>query len=143
METLSGFSIRQPWLDMILKGAKSLELRNWERPPGRRGLVVLHASWTIDFGAAHFYGYSEPWKLPRGVLLAVATIVDVVQVEEGTWWRSVKEHRQPVPSGGVIGIRFADVRPLLHRIKHNGRLFFFPLEQQASSEIQSWLESAV
>ena len=134
MEILFALSIRQPWLDMILRGVKSMELRNWEMP--RRGLIALHSPWMIDFGAAYFYGYEEPWKLPRGRIVATAEVADVRELDEFSWRQSLRLHRQPVPmmSGG-FGITLKNVRSLPKPIPYRGRQMLFPLDEQVTKRV--------
>jgi hypothetical protein len=64
---------------MTLRGVKTLELRAFEVHD--RGMVALHAPSRIDFAAAYFYGYQEPWQLPRQAVVAWAEIVDVSEVD--------------------------------------------------------------
>jgi hypothetical protein len=64
MNELKALSIRQPWLDMIACGAKTMDIRPWEMK--HRGLLALHAPWQIDYGASYLFGYSLPWTLVRG-----------------------------------------------------------------------------
>lgn len=127
MDTLKGLSIQQPWIDMILRGVKTLELRTFEIR--ERGTVALHAPTRIDFPAAYFYGYREPWLLPRQGVLAVAEIVDVWELDAESWIKTLDRHRQPLPfGGGVYGIRLENVRRLRRRVECKGRpgLFSFP-----------------
>src|SRR5687768_4035822 len=94
-----GISLRQPWLDLIVRGAKSVEIRSWTMPI--RGLVALHAARNVDFGAAYFYGYRQPWSLARGAVLAVAVVATVERLDRERWGRTVYLHRQPVPPSDV------------------------------------------
>jgi hypothetical protein len=127
MDTLKGLSIQQPWIDMILRGVKTLELRAFEVRD--RGMVALHAPMRIDYSAAYFYGYQEPWLLPRQGVLAVAEISDVWELDAESWIITLDRHRQPLPfAGGVYGIRLENVRRLRRRVDCKGRpgLFSFP-----------------
>lgn len=135
MDTLCALSIQQPWIDLIIKGAKTLEIRDW--PAKRRGLIALHASRTIDFGAAHLFGYSEPWKLPVGKILAVATIADVIELNIENWPQTIHLHRRPMPAeGGVFGIVLKDVRKLQSPVLYRGRLNFFPLDEKTDKLVR-------
>lgn len=135
METLYAISIRQPWIDMILRGEKSIEIRNWE--VRRRGLIALHSSWRIDFSAAHFFGYQEPWRLPRGRVLGVAEISEVVSLDGGRWRELLEQHRQPLPYfDGTYGVTLRDVRALKRPVAHPGKLYFFPLSESAGRRVR-------
>jgi ASCH domain-containing protein len=134
MELLFALSIRQPWLDMILRGVKSMEVRTWEIR--RKGLIALHSPWMIDFGAAYFYGYQEPWKLPRGRIVGTAEVTDVLQLDESSWRECLQLHRQPVPMmSGAFGITLRDVRILPKPLPYRGRQMLFPLDEQASNHV--------
>ena len=134
--TLFGLSIGQPWLDMILRGVKSIEIRSWNVK--RRGNIALHASWQIDFSISYFYGYETPWLLPRGRVVAIADIVDVVFLDYVTWQKRLVEHRQPLPFAvGCYGICLANIRVLDHSIKCRGRPGFFPLPEGVSDKLRA------
>ncbi len=135
MENLFALSIRQPWLDMVLRGAKSMEVRNWEMR--RRGSIALHAPWMIDFGAAYFYGYKDPWRLPRGKIIAVAEIEEVRELDEVSWRESLQFHRQPVPmTSGTFGIVLRNVRVLEKPIPYRGRQMPFPLDEETAERVR-------
>jgi hypothetical protein len=131
---LFGLSIQQPWVDMITRGVKSVEIRSWE--VRRRGLIALHAPWSIDFGAAYFYGYDSPWALARGKIVAVAEIAQVFPLNERTWRESLALHRQPLPLvEGSFGVVLEGVRPLGRPVACRGRQMFFPLPREVSERV--------
>jgi hypothetical protein len=126
MEPLVALSIRQPWIDMIVRGVKTMEIRNWMVK--RRGLIVLHAPRRIDFGAAYFYGYKQPWTLPRGKLIALAEITDVVELDNESWVGLVRRHRQPLPMvDGAYGVLLDNVKLLERPVDCRGKQMFFPI----------------
>jgi len=126
MEPLVALSIRQPWIDMIVRGVKTIEIRNWMVK--RRGLIALHAPRRIDFGAAYFYGYKQPWTLPRGKLIALAEITDVVELDNESWVDLVQRHRQPLPMvDGAYGVLLDNVKLLERPVDCRGKQMFFPL----------------
>ncbi len=126
MEPLVALSIRQPWIDMIVRGVKTMEIRNWTVK--RRGLIALHAPRRIDFSAAYFYGYKQPWTLPRGKLIALAEITDVVELDNESWVDLVQRHRQPLPMvDGAYGVLLENVRLLERPVDCRGKQMFFPL----------------
>jgi hypothetical protein len=136
MNSLVGLSIGQPWIDMILQGAKSMEIRSWDVK--RRGAIALHASWQVDFPISYFYGYETPWALPRGRILAVAEITKVVLLDEIAWQDCLQEHRQPLPfSGGCYGICLSNVRSLGPGVRCRGRPGFFPLPEDVLKKVTS------
>lgn len=134
MEPLLALSIRQPWLDMILKGAKTLELRSWNL--SLRGQVALHAPQRIDFVTAYFYGYREPWVFPRGKVVALAHIAAVWELDEKGWTSALPAHRQPLPySGGAYAVQLTDVQRLRRPIACRGRQKLFPLPDSIASRV--------
>ena len=101
-----------------------------------RGLVALHAPWKIDFAAAYFYGYKEPWQLPRHRVVALAEITDVLDLDEQTWMSTLEQHRQPLPfSGGMYGARLENVRILERPIACNGHPKLFRLPASVTSRV--------
>jgi hypothetical protein len=137
METLFALSIRQPWLDMILKGIKTVEVRTWEpKPPSPT--IALHASQRVEFDAAYFYGYSNPWMLQRGRIVALADIIEVRLYDAESWISDLEAHRQPLPfRGGSYGIQLGNIRILKQAIRHSGSLMLFPLPSDVASRILS------
>ncbi len=126
MEPLVALSIRQPWIDMIVRGVKTMEIRNWAVK--RRGLIALHAPRRIDFSAAYFYGYKQPWTLPRGKLIALAEITDVVELDNESWVDLVQRHRQPLPMvDGAYGVLLDNVKLLERPVDCRGKQMFFPI----------------
>jgi hypothetical protein len=135
---LHALSIRQPWLDMMVRNQKTMEIRDW--PAKRRGMIALHASTSVDYSAAYFYGYKEPWTLNRGVVVAVASIREVVELDRETWERSIEFHRQPIPcEGGAYGLVLENLKVLRRPVRCRGRLFFFPLDESTSNRVQELL----
>lgn len=126
MEPLVALSIRQPWIDMIVRGFKTIEIRNWKGE--RKGLIALHAPRRIDFNAAYFYGYKYPWILPRGKIIALAKIVETIDLDVKSWIELVDKHKQPLPAAdGAYGVLLDNVRPLERPVIFRGRQKFFPL----------------
>ena len=142
MNSLVGLSIGQPWIDMILRGAKSMEIRSWDVK--RRGEIALHASWYVDFPISYFYGYATPWVLARGKIVAVAEITKVVLLDENAWQDSLIEHRQPLPfSGGCYGICLSNIRVLSSGVRCRGRPGLFPLSEDVIKKIAVLLPTSV
>src|SRR5262245_29822348 len=83
-------SIRQPWIDLILKGAKDIEVRPWN--VGRRWPILLHAALGIDWRAAELFHYADPISLPRGCLVGYTEIVDCFQFDRERWLATVERH---------------------------------------------------
>lgn len=67
-------SIRQPYVEMILRGIKKAEYRN--RPTKVRGLIYIYAG--LKPGDAKFFRHLkvEPGELPTGLVVGTAELVD-------------------------------------------------------------------
>lgn len=90
-------SLTQPWATLIAIGAKRIETRSWST--SYRARIAIHASKTMP-GYCRRFAYSEPaWTvlniagitlgdncetLPRGAIIATATLADVVRTEDIT-----------------------------------------------------------
>lgn len=134
MNKLRAISIRQPWLDLILRGKKELELREWS--PSFRGMIALHSPIKIDFHAAHYYGYSEPWKLERGKVLGMANLTSVTELNENTYADMLTKHLSIHPFKGIVyAIKFSDIFVLPKSIAVKGKLLVFTLDESISEKI--------
>jgi len=71
-------SIRQPWVELILQGKKTIELRTWNTK--FRGEFLLHASKRVDDAGravAKKFGI-ELQSLEKGSIVGRAELVDVI-----------------------------------------------------------------
>lgn len=112
-----------------------MEVRGWTTR--RRGIFALHASRTVDFAAASFYGYENPRMLPLGKIVAVGEITDVVSLESESWHLFLEQHRQPLPmADGSHGFLLKNVCPLEHHVACFGRPNFFPLPHDVAERVR-------
>jgi hypothetical protein len=136
MDTLYGLSIRQPWLDMIVRKVKTMEIRGWTTK--HRGIIALHAPWRIEFDTAYFYGYERPWKLPRGKVVAVAEIVDILELNGDSSQAFLEQHRLPLPVGdGAYGFLLSNVCKLETPVACRGRQGLFRLPENVAVRVES------
>jgi hypothetical protein len=132
-------SIRQPWIDLILKGLKKIEVRDWNVT--RRGPILLHASQTVDWQAIDLFGYANPWALPRGRIVGCARIVDAFEFARATWLERASQHLVIRPLGaGNYGAVLEDVRPLKRTAACSGKLYFFPVPLAVWEKIEEEVE---
>lgn len=109
-------SIRQPWAWAISTGRKKVENRSWKSD--YRGTVFIHASLRrnrqADARLKRLFGITAPEDLPAGAVVAVATLVEIVDKKRakrfGRWFEG--------PKGFVL----ADVRPLAKPVPTAGKL---------------------
>lgn len=87
METITGLTIRQPWASAIMSGKKDIENRTWST--SYRGPLVVHAGSSKADALAYDYcerlGASISPTLPRGVILGVVDLVDIVESSDSPW----------------------------------------------------------
>lgn len=138
---MKALTLTQPWATLVALGAKRVETRSWRT--NYRGPVAIHAAKsTASIGGAiglHALVSREPFRryvyditLPRGSVVAVCELVDVVSTDErggtGAWlkhvgagleegsekWRAVirDEHGFGNYGRGRYAWLLADVRPL-------------------------------
>lgn len=74
-------SIRQPYCHHILFDGKGVENRSW--PTKFRGLVLIHASRTVDTGDRDLV---RAKAMPLGGIVGVMTITDCVQKMASDWF---------------------------------------------------------
>jgi hypothetical protein len=121
-------SIRQPWVDLILRGIKTIEVREWHVE--RRGPILIHAARALDWRSVELFGYDNPLSLPRGGLLGYAEIADVIVLSPDRWVEHRDSHcvlhaRRPVQYGAVL----RNVRTFDRLIRCLGKRRFFPIPQ--------------
>ena len=119
-------SIRQPWVDLILRGIKTVEVREWRVK--RRGPFLIHAAWACDWRSVELFGYDSPLSLPRGGLVGYAEIDDVFALDVTRWQDDVGRHLVLHPRRSVFyGVLLADVRPFKKVVRCRGKEGFFPI----------------
>lgn len=77
-----GLSIRQPWVELILNGTKTVEVRTW--PTRHRGCLWIHAGRTIEGHECRRLGI-HPSKLLTGALVGHCDLLDCVPFTPGSW----------------------------------------------------------
>lgn len=139
---MKALSLLQPWASGVALGLKEWETRSW--PTKYRGQVAIHASKGLPKEARELC-HQHPWSkvfepngpgekhlmideaiaaLPRGAIIAVATLADCQQVEDVVWnlpddekaWGDFSRGRRawrmagvialphPVPCAGALGL---------------------------------------
>jgi hypothetical protein len=82
-------TIKQPWASAIAAGLKRIENRTWRPAAARLPLqVAVHAGVRLDrAGVAFCRSMGAPVEeLPQGAIVAVATVVRVVEASADPWW---------------------------------------------------------
>ena len=107
---MKALSIRQPWAHHILHDGKDIENRKWNTK--FRGRVFIHAGLQFDKAALGGFTQERICGLPRGGIVGVVTIVDVVTESDSPWFF------------GPFGFALEDALPI-PLVECKGRLGFF------------------
>ncbi len=94
---MKALSIRQPWADLILRGRKTIELREWST--AHRGLLVIHAGQQVENAACHRWGLN-PDSVPRGSLVGTVELVEIMEFDLELWKKLWHQHLSPSPGPG-------------------------------------------
>lgn len=85
---MKALTLWQPWASLVAAGGKRLETRSWST--AYRGPLLIHAATrepptvcaaAFDEEAIQVLGVSDYRTLPRGVVVAIAELVDVRPTE--------------------------------------------------------------
>ena len=152
-------TLHQPWASLIALGVKTVETRSWSTP--YRGLIAIVAGKampcrlgeTLNVGGyeverdrggllLRHQSLAWPYRLPTGVVVATAKLVDVVPTEEtvastevtGGWeyvcgWPAI--HPDIRALGDFRPRRFAWLLEDLRRVR-------WPIEQRGSLGLRDW-----
>lgn len=75
-------SIRQPWVELILSGQKTIEVRTWKT--NFRGELYLHAGKSIDYDAVSYYNLGS-FIFTTGSILGRALLTDCIKFDQTSW----------------------------------------------------------
>jgi predicted transcriptional regulator len=95
MKQLSALSIRQPYVEQILRGKKKIEYRS--RATNKRGRVYLYASKTPAPQKAWNEIGLEAGTLPTGVIVGTVEVVGCRKVRGEYEWDLAKPNRLKRP----------------------------------------------
>jgi hypothetical protein len=78
---MKAITICQPWAELIACGKKRVENRRWRTR--YRGPIAIHAGLSRRwFGTTTYFTAEQCEDLPRGVIVAVAELVDCIRIDE-------------------------------------------------------------
>lgn len=113
---MRALSVHQPWAWLIVHGHKDVENRDWGC--SYRGPLLIHAGKTLtrkyhrecQAMLRDRFGIALPAleELPRGGVVGVATLVDVVRESTSPWFEGADGGGE----GGGLGWVLRDARPL-------------------------------
>ena len=100
---MKALSFRQPWAELVLRGAKSMDLRTYS--VAYRGPLALHAAKKLDREACDRLGLSAE-GLTTGAVVGVVELVDVVELDKPAYeaWkdRHLASRRFRTPQYGWV-----------------------------------------
>lgn len=86
LSRMKALSLRHPWVDAILAGTKTIEVRTWATR--YRGPLLLHAAaaWGVaEREAATRLGVAAPAPGTSGAVVGMATLIECRPVKPGDW----------------------------------------------------------
>ena len=123
---MKALSIRHPWVDLILAGTKTIEIRTWATR--YRGPLLLHASSAYGISereAAARLQLPAPEPETMGAVVGIAELVDCRPVRREDW----KNAGLPPLGGRLWAWVLADARPL-GPVLHAGNRTLFEIEEE-------------
>lgn len=140
-ENWRALSIQQPWVDLILTGRKTIEVRYWARLQ-RRGGFIIHVSGTIDWKTTELLGYEDPMSLPSRCFVGYAEITDVIRLSNETRLARLGEHWIVHPfTGDPFGAVLKNVTAFDRPIPGGGKLRFFRIPESKQRAVLRQLEA--
>jgi activating signal cointegrator 1 len=90
----TALSIRQPWVELILRGCKTIEVRTW--PTRHRGELWLHAGARLDTKSLIKFDLNRE-DLTFGSIVGKCEIYACIEFTEETWDRWRMQHLNEGP----------------------------------------------
>jgi predicted transcriptional regulator len=112
-------SIKQPFVELILSGKKTIELRTWNTK--FRGEFLIHASKNPDKEAMQRFGFED---LPTSKILGKVTLIDVKNYEETKDFEKDNNKHLASKNWGGFGFILKDAKRI-SPIEINGKLGFW------------------
>ena len=124
---MKALSIRHPWVDLILAGTKTIEIRTWATR--YRGPLLLHASGAYGISereAAARLKLPPPQPETMSAVVGIAALVECRPVRREDW----KSAGLPPLGGKLWAWVLADARPL-GPVFHAGNRTLFEIGEEA------------
>ena len=120
---MKALSLKQPWVELILLGKKTIELRKWNT--NFRGEFYIHASGNIDEEQIKKFNLNN---LPRQSIVGKANLVDVkIYNNEKEFLQDSNKHLASNMKFGKYGFILSNVKRI-EPIKYKGQLRFFEVD---------------
>jgi hypothetical protein len=136
---MKALSIRQPWLDAILYGGKTIENRVAWNGSAFRGPVLLHAAKAMtleEYNEAILFMMKRgikwrpklPPELVRGAIVGRAEVIDVIRSGGVNASGALHVRRADPWYMDGFALELANVEAFAVPIPHRGQLGFFPVD---------------
>lgn len=136
-------SIKQPWTDLLVRGAKSIEVRTWLPPSKLIGEVVaIHAGKEHDGNApewARLAGAQTHAILRLGGIIGTAKLVDFFHFSKDEWNEFQAFHLNPLNwwTPGLCGWEFSEPIRFERIIPCKGQLRFWELDEVIEGRVKA------
>lgn len=142
---MKALSIKQPWADALVSGAKSIEVRRWQR----WSFALRHVGKTIPIHAGQTWHNAAPTALEvqavgwdaghrMGGIIGTARLVAVCPFRDYEEWVALADkHLNPLEwyQPGLISLLFAEARRFEKMIECRGRLGFFEVSKEIAADV--------
>jgi hypothetical protein len=155
MRIMYCLSVKQPWAEALLIGAKSIEVRTWWPRVQLPMFIAIHAGKSVALDApANVWNAarmkpSHPSMVSRlGGIIGAATLVERIDfsLSEGkrNWQRYAAEHMNPLDwwADNLVGLRFADPVRFPRLLPLRGRLGLFEVHEDMARAVEQELARA-
>ena len=140
---MKALSIQHPWVDAILAGEKTIEIRSWEHP--YRGEFLLHAGKAWGKKQRDLYDFVErrykvrlpfPEHTGQNGIVGIATLEAIRPL--GSTRKEARAALAEPADFGLFGWRLTNVRPL-DFIPCNGLLGLFNATPEVEAQVVAQL----
>ena len=132
-------SIQQPWVDLILRRLKTIEVRYWKALQ-RRGKFLIHASSNVDWKTTDLLGFDEVLELPLQRIVGYAEIKDVLTLFNESRIARLTEHWVMHPfNGEPLGAILSNATAFKRPIACKGKQLFFRVPEKIQHSVSQQL----
>ncbi len=125
---MKALSLKQPFVELILQGRKTIELRKWNSH--FRGEFLIHSSKTPDDEAMRKFGFDS---LPCGYVLGKVKLIDVKHYKNEEEHLKDRDKHLASKSWGNYGFILENPVRFNKTIPCKGKLNFWEFKQNKSS----------
>lgn len=140
-ERYYALSVKQPWAYLVTTGQKTIELRTWAT--NFRGLLVIHASRTIDEPALRYFDLQDS-ALTTGHLIGAVMLLDVREMSADDLRQNRWNHRVVGPfNSSLFGFFLRAEYVFSEPVPIRGQISIFQIEdsqavQSIYQQIKNW-----